>query len=144
MGGATPVVIRQPGRGLGGGYGYRFPGAFDWYQQDNSAQQATPTLVVVTPETALPAAPPLPVQGHVREYAKTNAPETSDAPPAEFAVVGKDRVSHRAVAVWAQDGVLHYIDPDGAGGKMPLDAVDREATRQANAAKGLRLQLSAE
>jgi hypothetical protein len=58
--------------------------------------------------------------------------------------VGKDHVAHPAVAVWAQDATLHYLDADGAAGTIPLSAVDREATRQANSAKGLRLQISAE
>jgi hypothetical protein len=132
----------------GGGYGYWFPGFYDDNGGDYAPYggyapyQATPSMVVVMPEQQ--PAPPRIVQGEVRDYTKTNATDTEQGPPAEFSIVGKDHVGHPAIAVWAQDNTLHYIDADGAAGSMPLSAVDREATRQANSAKGLRLQLSAE
>ncbi len=134
----------QQGFGWGGGYGYWLPGAYDEDQGgDYEPYQATPSMLVVMPE-AQPAPPPRVVQGEVRDYTKTNPPETEQGPPAEFSILGKDHIAHPAVAAWAQDGTLYYVDADGAGGKMPLSAVDREATRQANSAKGLRLQVSAE
>jgi hypothetical protein len=143
--GTTTAVrgSRQPGRGFGGGYGYWFPGLYDGYPGDNYGYQATPSLVAVPQEVRFPE-PPRIAQGEVRDYAKTSPPETAAGPPPEFSVVGKDHVAHPAVAVWTQDGSLHYLDADGGAGMMPLSAVDREATRQANAAKGLRLQLQAE
>lgn len=146
---APPIVspqrgFRPSGRGFGGGYGYWLPGGYDGYRGDNDAYQATPSMVVVMPEAVRAATPPRPVQGEVRDYTKTNPPESAAGSPAEFSVVGKDHLAHPAVAVWEQDGLLHYVDADGAAGKMPLGAVDREATRQANAAKGLRLQVPAE
>ena len=130
---------RPPGRGAG--YGF-FPGA--WSDTGGYGYQAAPSTVVVMPQIAPPPLPVRPVQGEIRDYTKTNPPETASGPPAEFSVVGKDRVAHAAVAVWAQEGVLHYVDAEGAGGAMPLGAVDREATRAANSAKGLRLQIPAE
>ena len=151
MGTASPSLrprgVRQVQRGFGqgGGYGYWFPGAYDddQGQADYAPYEASPSMVVVMPE-AQPAPPPRVVQGEVRDYAKTNPPEAEQAPQVEFSIVGKDHVAHSAVAVWAQDATLHYLDADGGAGTMPLNAVDREATRQANSAKGLRLQLSAE
>jgi hypothetical protein len=139
LGSTSPVrVFRPSGRGLGGGYGTWLPGGYD----DNQ-YQAAPGLVAV-PQEVRPPAPPRIVQGEVRDYTKTNPPETAAGAPAEFSIVGKDHVAHPAVAVWAQDGSLHYLDADGAAGTMPFGAVDREATRQANAAKGLRFQVPAE
>lgn len=142
LGATSPMRgFRQSGRGFGGHYW--LPGLYDGYRDDNYAYQATPSLVVV-PEAVEPPKPPRIVQGEVRDYTKTNPPEPMVGPPAEFSIVGKDHLAHPAVAVWAQDGLLHYLDADGVAGKMPLGAVDREATRQANAAKGLRLQVPAE
>ncbi|HXN45603.1 MAG TPA: hypothetical protein VN893_03120 [Bryobacteraceae bacterium] len=136
--------VRGVSRGLGqgGGYGYWFPGAYQDERADYAPYQATPSMVVVVPEEQ--PAPPRIVQGEVRDYTKTNPAETQPGSPAEFSIVGKDHVAHPAVAVWAQDSTLHYLDADGAAGSMPLGAVDREATRQANSARGLHLQLSAE
>jgi hypothetical protein len=148
MGTASPTLnqrgYRQVQRGFsqGGGYGYWFPGAYDNSQAEYSPYQASPSMVVVMPEA--PAPPPRVVQGEIRDYTKSNPPGTDQGSPAEFSIVGTDHVAHPAVAVWAEGGTLHYLDADGAGGNMPLSAVDREATRQANSAKGLRLQLSAE
>jgi len=119
------------------------PGGYDNYRGDNYAYQAAPTIVAV-PAAVEPPTPPRVVQGEVRDYTKTNPAEPAAGSPEEFSIVGKDHVAHPAVAVWEQDGLLHYLDADGVAGKMPLGAVDREATRQANAAKGLRLQVPAE
>ncbi|HEY1204507.1 MAG: hypothetical protein ABSH46_04835 [Bryobacteraceae bacterium] len=134
---------RPPGRALGGGYGYWLPGFDNGYRGDDYAYEATPRIVVV-PQTIEPPTPPRLVRGEVRDYTKTNPPEPAEGPPAEFTIVGTDHLGHPAVAVWEQDGLLHYLNADGVAGKMPLSAVDRDATRQANAAKGLQLHLPAE
>ncbi len=136
-----PSRSRGFGRGTGGGLGW-WPA---FYGDDGSAYQpyqAIPTMVVVMPEQQ-PAPPPRVVQGEVRDYTKTNPPETAQqqGPPPEFSVVGKDRVARSAIAVWSQNGTLHYISPDGSAAQMPLASVDREATEQANAAKGLHFQV---
>jgi len=147
MGTASPALSRRAVRGVSrglsqGGYGYWFPGAYEDDRSNYTPYQATPSMVVVLPEEQ--PAPPRIVQGEVRDYTKTTAADTEQGPPAEFSIVGKDHVAHPAVAVWAQDSTLHYLDADGVAASMSLSAVDREATRQANSAKGLRLQLSAE
>jgi hypothetical protein len=138
--------FRRFERGSGAGYNNWYPAFYSdsAYQGSESAYQASPSMVVVMPEAVQPATPPRPVQAEVHDYTKINPPETAQGPPAEFAIVGKDHATRHAVAVWAQSGVLHYVDPDGASNQMPLSAVDREATWQANAAKGLRLQIPAE
>ena len=148
--GGSPVVSAgpraAPGQGSrhsgGRGYGYGYPGFFGAGDVDrDAAYPPAPGPVLVLPA---PAPPPQPPQPQVWDYTNTNPPETAQVPPAEFSVVGKDHVTHSAAAVWAQGGMLHFIDADGAGGQMALNAVDREATRQANLAKGLRLQVPAE
>ena len=138
--------------GFGGGYGYGYgwlPEMEDYtgygYGYDGQGNQpyaAAPSLVVV-PEQLPPPPPPRLVKGTVHDYTAVNPPETN-APAAQFDIVGKDRATHQAVAVWAQSGVLHYVDADGVINQMPVTAVDRAATREANAAKGLRLQVPAE
>jgi hypothetical protein len=141
LGMTTPGQERSGGRrGFGGGYGY-YPGFYTDYDGGAYPPPASPGVVYVMPPPA-PTPPPEPAQPVLHDYTKENGPEAAGA-PTEFAIVGKDHVTRRAVAVWTQGGALHYIDPDGAGGQLPLGAVDREATRQANAAVGLKLQVPA-
>ncbi len=132
--------VRPSGRGFGGTW---FPGFYDGSQRDDYAYQAAPSIVVV-PEAVQSPAPRRVAQGEVHDYTKTSAPTPVEGPPAEFTIVGRDHLAHSAVAVWAQDGALHYVDADGVAGNLPLGSVDREATRRANAANGLRLQVPAE
>jgi len=147
--GTIPPIGSLPRRGFGrfsnGGFGY--PGYYgygdDGYAAGGYPYQATPTIIELVPEG--PARPPeAPAQGIVRDYTKTNPAEPSQGAPAEFSVVSKDHMMRSAVAVWAQEGKLHYIDRDGAAGVMPLADVDRAATQQANDSKGLHLQIPVE
>jgi hypothetical protein len=46
-----------------------------------------------------------------------------------------------AAAVTAQGNILQIVDPGGEHQRVPLDAIDREATRRRNAERNLRLQL---
>jgi len=128
------------------GYGYGNPGYLlgGGYQNQDGSYQATPGIVMVGPEPAQPAPPLRPVQAEVHDYATMYPAGPADGPSAQFSIVGKDHVTHAALAVWAQGGMLQYVEAGGPGGQMPLSAVDRDATRQANAAKGLRLQVPAE
>ncbi len=61
-----------------------------------------------------------------------------------FSIVSKDGAIHSAVAAWVQDGVVRYITPDGVGGRLELESVNRAGTNLANAAKHLMLPLPAE
>ena len=53
----------------------------------------------------------------------------------------KDGKTLSAAAVTAQGAALQIVDPDGGHQRVPLDAIDREATRRRNAERNLRLQL---
>jgi hypothetical protein len=53
----------------------------------------------------------------------------------------KDGKVLSAAAVTAQGSVLQIVDPDGQHQRVPLDSIDREATRRRNAERNLRLQL---
>ena len=151
--GTIPPVGSIPQRGFGrfGNGGLWFPGfdggggyyGPDGYQSGGYPYQAIPTIIEVNPQG--PVSPPeRTAQGVVHDYTNTNPPEASQGPAAEFSVIGKDQVAHPAVAVWAQEGMLHYIGPDGSAGIMPVSSVDRAATQQANSAKDLHLQIPAE
>jgi hypothetical protein len=144
LGTTTPTAV--PGeRGFGRygrGFGYGFPGYFAAYDGGGYGYQASPGVVIVMPPPSQPVAPPPePAQPVLHDYAKSNAQELTAGVPTEFAIVGTDHMTHPAIAVWAQGGMLHYIEPGGAAAQMPLGAVDREATEHANAARGLRLQV---
>lgn len=94
------------------------------------------------PQAIVQQAPRETVRAEIREYKLT---ATAEPVPAEeqpaFALVMKDGSVQSAVAVSAQDEVLHYVDPDGQHWRVPLDTVDREATRRVNRERKLELHL---
>jgi hypothetical protein len=65
----------------------------------------------------------------------------SDSEPALFAIVLKDGSVLPAAAVMTQEDALQIVDADGQHRRVPLNAIDREATRRRNAERNLRLQL---
>jgi hypothetical protein len=55
----------------------------------------------------------------------------------------KDGTARLAIAVWTEDGTVHYTGRDGTVGRLPLDAINREATARANAQGQVTLWLPA-
>lgn len=139
------------GRGFGGGFGYfGLPLSYPYYDDyfndyppvpAYSAPPPAPPQVIVEQQ---PPEPVRPVQPVVREYGPpSSAAPAASGPESAFAIVLKDGSVRSAAAVTAQDGTLHYVDPDGQHVRLPLDSVDRAATRRANRERGLDLQLPA-
>jgi hypothetical protein len=60
-----------------------------------------------------------------------------------FTIVLKDGSALPAAAVMTQGNELQLVDADGQHRRVPLNAIDREATRRRNAEHNLRLQLPA-
>jgi hypothetical protein len=121
-----------------GGYGF---GGYDY----DYVPQA-PNVVVVEPPppvyVPVPERPPETATMVIHEYqspaAATQAPE-GDQPV--FAIVLKDSTILSATAVVVQNDALHIVDPDGGHQRVPMEAVDREATRRVNRERKLQLQL---
>ena len=130
-------------RSSGNGFWYGYPAFYDGYDGGSTSYSAAPGVVIVMPAPAQPEKPPEPPQPVVHEYAKQWAPEPAGGTAPEFSIVGTDGLVRFAIAAWVQSDVLHYVDPEGGPGQMPLSAVNRASTRRANAAKGLTLQLPA-
>jgi hypothetical protein len=129
--------------GYGPDYGYDY--AFDPFYanrdvEPNPAPQ--PGLVVLMPQVeALPPPPPPPIRPETREYTWPAAETDSSA---TFSIVSKDGQVQSATAVWVQDQTLCFFTPDGNKGRMAIESVDRQATRQRNAEKQLSLWLPPE
>jgi hypothetical protein len=71
-------------------------------------------------------------------------PESGSDASAVFTIVANDGSSRSATAVWVQGNTVRYFTPDGTAGRLPLNSVNRAATRTANVAKNLTLALPAE
>jgi len=113
------------------GYGYLDTGYY-------AAGQQGPVIVLAPQEPFVPPPPPPPPQPEVHEYSWTQA---GNDPSAVFSIVSTDGNNYSAVAVWVQGNTVRYIAPDGGAGQLPLNSVDRAATRMANAARNLTLVL---
>jgi hypothetical protein len=103
-------------------------------------------IFVLPPAPVMPPAPaplppaPAPVRSVIREYNwETSAREVASAK--SYLLVLTDSTVRAAIAVWQQDGSLHFLAPDRTSGAVRLDAIDREATRRLNAERGLTLPL---
>jgi hypothetical protein len=68
---------------------------------------------------------------------------TSESEPQAFAIVLKDGSTLSAVAVFASDDGLHYVDPDERHLRISMSKVDRAATLKLNRARNLNLYLPA-
>jgi hypothetical protein len=68
---------------------------------------------------------------------------TSESDPQDFAIVLKDGSTLSAVAVFASDDDLHYVDPDERHLRISMSEVDRAATLKLNRARNLDLYLPA-
>ncbi len=100
-----------------------------------------------------PPAPPVvarPVHPVVTEYkwpavgaTSSPSPSASESEPQTFAIVLKDGSNLSAVAVFASDDGLHYVDPDARHLRISMSRVDRAATLKVNSARNLSLYLPA-
>jgi hypothetical protein len=120
---------------------------YPWIYGDNAGDygdgfqaQPPPSIIVVMPQVEQPPPPPPPpVRSEIREY---HWPSSSgDSSGRAFSIVRKDHGVRSAIAVWVQGRFLCYAAPDGSRGRVPIDEVDREATRRINAEKQLNLPL---
>jgi hypothetical protein len=68
---------------------------------------------------------------------------TSESEPQAFAIILKDGSTLSAVAVFASDDGLHYVDPDERHLRISMREVDRAATLKLNRARNLNLHLPA-
>jgi hypothetical protein len=97
---------------------------------------------VLMPQLAMPPPPPPPpARPEIRDYHWPAS--TNDSTATTFSIVSKDHRVRSAIAVWVQGGLLCYTAPDGSSGRVPLDEIDRDATRRSNAEKRLSLPLPA-
>ena len=98
-----------------------------------------PSVMVVMPQVqAPPPPPPPPANPVIHEY---KWPDTASNPAATFSVATRSGPVWAAIAVWAQDGFLSLVTPDGRAKKTPLQMIDRDLTQRLNAKKGLTLWL---
>jgi hypothetical protein len=106
--------------------------------------ESSPGGVTIIQQFAAPPAPAAAEQPavtpQIHEYPAPAAP-SSESAPATFAIVLKNGSTLSATAVTVQDSALQIVDPDGEHRRVPLDSIDREATRRRNAERNLRLQL---
>jgi hypothetical protein len=140
--------IHKPFRNNGygwGGLGWGYPAAFDGYGDagyyDGGYQ--SPMIGMPEEESCGPTfiqPPPPPVRPELHEY---KWPDSSGDTSAAFVLMLTDGSVRPAIAVWVQDNTLHYITPEGTGGRLGLHSINREGTRSANAAKHLTLWLPA-
>jgi len=133
--------IQKHGNG-GAGFG-AFPLAVG-YQDTGYYNGGTQGPVIILQQSEPPTPPPPPpppAQPELREYMWR---ESKNDPSATFTILSKDGNSISAVAVWVQNNTVLHIAPNGEAGQIPLNAVDRQATRAVNAARNLILSLPAE
>lgn len=120
---------------------YGFSGFSDWGQADASSCPGAPAPVIAVAPPPEPPAPPPPPERASPAMHEYNWPTSPNDPNAAFALVTKDATVRFAIAVWSQDGVVHYVTREASQGSVPLDAIDRQATRRLNAEKQLQLWL---
>jgi hypothetical protein len=127
-------------------WGYASDPAF---YPDNYGDSYTvlPSAFVAIPVIQQADAPPqptasAPVRSEMREYHWPSS--GSDSSATTFSFVSKDGRVQSATAVWVQGNALFYYTPDHSTGRILIDSIDREATRQLNAGKHLNLWLPPE
>src|SRR5581483_11374226 len=111
---------------------------------ENYPLPTPPSIVVLIPQFQLPpppGPPPAPIRPQTQEYKWPASASGGDSGATAFSIVSKDQRVRSAIAVWVQNRNLCYVAPDGSNGRIPLNEVDREATRRRNAEKQLNLPL---
>ena len=138
------------------GYAYLPYGSGDAY--DDAPQYAPqPVVFVQQPPLFVQARRPAPSvveppeHSVIVEYKWTaedvasslSAHSTASESEQPFAIVLKDGSTLSAVAVFASDDGLHYVDPDERHLRISMSEVDRAATLKLNRARNLNLHLPA-
>lgn len=136
----------------GFGYGYL---PYDDFSTDNAYAPQPIAFIQQPPLSVQPPAPPV-VQppGHpvIKSYewpaagaaSSPSAPSTTSASEAQaFTIVLKDGSSLSALAVFADDDGLKYVDPDGRQLPISMSEIDRAATLKLNRERNLNLHLPA-
>jgi hypothetical protein len=164
---AVPVYV---GGGYGGGgYGYDYaPQQPAANVTVVIPQQPTPQVIInhnYTPETAnpvmrdysnsnLPEASPrspevqiytAPTPGRGEEPQPRAQTRQSVAPaddkPNIYLIALKDGTVRSAIGYWSEDGVLHYVTPQGSINRFSLSFLDTATTEQLNRERGLEWEL---
>lgn len=132
-----PVFLPYAFPALVGGYAYEYsPPA------QNVIVVQQPVSTVTGEEATVPQRPP--IHSEIREYAHATAGEAVSAgEQRDFVIAFNDGTVHSAVAVWTEDGILHYVGADGGHWSIPLAGVNRKLTARLNRERNLRLQLPA-
>jgi len=147
----TGLVILNPRRwGLrpwgtrNGDRGYRDWGyASDPYFHPEEYDDAylAPSTILVTPviqqavAPPVPTPPPTPARPEMHEYQWPSSDSGSSA--TTYSIVSKDGVVHSATLVWIQGKTLCYRTSDDSTGRIPIDSIDRDATRHRNGERQL-------
>jgi hypothetical protein len=145
--GVSPYGIGYGYLPFDSGYGYSpYDSGSDYLPYDTGSAYA---YGPPPPFLAQPPAPPVvqpPVHPVITEYkwpAGGAASPPSEAEPEAFAIVLKNGSTLSAVAVFASDDGLHYVDPDERHLRVSMSEVDRGATLKINRARNLSLYLPA-
>ena len=142
-------LLRREHDGLRSGYAgfqsaYPSSGFYDDRVGDldtsSHGNPAAPIILMVPPPPP-PPPPPDPPRPVLHEYSWP-ASSVRDT-PSTYTLVLADSTVQLAVAVWQQEGSLHYLDPDGTSRTLSLNKLDRSATRRLNAERGLNFPLLA-
>jgi len=164
--GGGGASFARGGRGFSGaravsryGYGYLPYGLSDAYLPYDSGDGYSNALQPVVfvqqpPQWVEPAAPPAveaPAQAVITEYkwpataaSSSSAPSTTaESESQDFVLVLKNGSTLSAVAVFASDDGLHYVDADERHACISMSQVDRAATLKLNRARNLNLYLPA-
>lgn len=127
-------------------WGYASDPAFYPYNYGVS-HTVLPSAIVAMPVVPQADTPPqptasAPARSEMREYHWPSS--GSDSSATTFSLVAKEGRVQSATAVWVQGNALCYYTPHHSTGRMLVDSIDREATRQLNAEKQLNLWLPPE
>jgi len=103
------------------------------YAGNNGVGYPALSVTVAIPQVLAPPPPAPIVRPEVREYHWPSSGSDSNA--TTFSIVSRDGRVESASMVWVQDNAVCFVTPDGDQGRIPLDSIDRKATRQRNAEK---------
>ena len=119
-----------------------FDGDYDVGYPPPYQYQPSPNTIVVEPVQPVYVPQPAAV-GNAVVHTYAGATGAADAQQLTFVLAMVDGSRIEATAVWAQQGLAHYIDPEDGAHQVPLETVDRALTRKLNQDRNLTLRLPA-